>query len=1045
VSDLQTALAAANPGDEIWIAAGSYTPGATSGNNEGATFVIPSGVRIYGGFSGTETSPDERPTDPAANTTRLSGAGYFRRVVTISGASDQTLLDRLTISDGTGGVQPFADVASAQSGPAMAILAGSHVRLSNITFTNNTSGRLTPVQSAGMRGLPGGAVYVDQSSPVFVNCTFFGNVASDGGASSCGGGGTSPGGDGGDGGAVAAFESTLRFSECAFVSNQAGRGGDGASCSTSAGTGGAGGRGGAIFASNTSVEMFGCQILGNRSGSGGLGARAILGATVISQGGAAGGGGAIVMVGGSLTLSTSTLTDNRAGDAGGPGSNAVSALPGLAGGDGGAVMSVGGTVTVINSVLAKNRAGNGSSATFSALATPCGLAGGNAGTGGAVFVSAATLSVRASTITGNLPGAAGAGSSPAPSFCGSTPACCSSGPPGASGAGGVRASGSTVAVSGSILWANGGGQLSGSAATVEASCVQGGVAGSGNINTDPLFVNFAGGDYRLSAGSACIDLGTGNGLPDWLNADAAGRPRFVSGCGVPSLAAGRASIDMGALEFQGASDCNADGLCDAAQVRGTQLLAPLSPAGNTFFGWSLGAEADTAIVGARFDSPLAPGSGSATVFQRFGEVWLKPAYLLPPELGASSNYGNQIVVTRQFAFVAARTAAVGGAANAGAVYVFRRHADSWVFVQRLVAPDPVSGMLFGHGLSASGSRVAVGALAARVDMLPGAGAAYVYRLEGSRFVLEAKLAAPDARIGGGFGISVGLSGNRLVCGAPSYDPGAGPTASGAYVFERFGSSWLPTAKLLSPQAQAADVYGESVVISGDTLVVGASRLNVRGKSQAGAAFVYRRSGTGWSLPAQLNSNEPGASEFFGFGLAIRGDRLLIGGFNRAVGGQAGAGAVYVFQRISGNTWLMADRIDNPTPEENAAFGYWPAFAGTRALVGGFRNTNQGVPLGGGVWSFPIDRALDIDDNLVPDACDIAAGTYTDRDGNGIPDGLQFNPCRADFNSSGTVSNDDIFVYLNAWFVTDPRCDLNGTGGVNIDDIFLFLNLWFAGC
>ncbi len=56
------------------------------------------------------------------------------------------------------------------------------------------------------------------------------------------------------------------------------------------------------------------------------------------------------------------------------------------------------------------------------------------------------------------------------------------------------------------------------------------------------------------------------------------------------------------------------------------------------------------------------------------------------------------------------------------------------------------------------------------------------------------------------------------------------------------------------------------------------------------------------------------------------------------------------------------------------------------------------------------------------------------------------PCRADANNGGTVTIDDIFVYLNLWFASDPRADMSTPpNGVSIDDLFVFLNSWFAGC
>ncbi|MBY0310913.1 MAG: hypothetical protein K2W85_02470 [Phycisphaerales bacterium] len=54
-------------------------------------------------------------------------------------------------------------------------------------------------------------------------------------------------------------------------------------------------------------------------------------------------------------------------------------------------------------------------------------------------------------------------------------------------------------------------------------------------------------------------------------------------------------------------------------------------------------------------------------------------------------------------------------------------------------------------------------------------------------------------------------------------------------------------------------------------------------------------------------------------------------------------------------------------------------------------------------------------------------------------------CMADFDGSGTRTSGDIFVFLNAWFASDPRADVDGVGGVAIADVFFFINAWFVGC
>ncbi len=54
-------------------------------------------------------------------------------------------------------------------------------------------------------------------------------------------------------------------------------------------------------------------------------------------------------------------------------------------------------------------------------------------------------------------------------------------------------------------------------------------------------------------------------------------------------------------------------------------------------------------------------------------------------------------------------------------------------------------------------------------------------------------------------------------------------------------------------------------------------------------------------------------------------------------------------------------------------------------------------------------------------------------------------CPADFNNSGTLTVQDIFDFLAAWFAGNPSADFNHQNGLGVPDIFDFLNAWFAGC
>lgn len=105
-----------------------------------------------------------------------------------------------------------------------------------------------------------------------------------------------------------------------------------------------------------------------------------------------------------------------------------------------------------------------------------------------------------------------------------------------------------------ILWNNGAEAISGPV-RVAQSCIEGGLAGIGNIDTDPMFVDPLNQNLRLSPGSPCIDSGGNRAVPRGVTTDLAGNPRFVddpetADCPVPGASCGTAPIvDMGPHEF----------------------------------------------------------------------------------------------------------------------------------------------------------------------------------------------------------------------------------------------------------------------------------------------------------------------------------------------------------------------------------------------------------------------------------------------------------------------------------------------------------------
>jgi hypothetical protein len=274
------------------------------------------------------------------------------------------------------------------------------------------------------------------------------------------------------------------------------------------------------------------------------------------------------------------------------------------------------------------------------------------------------------------------------------------------------------------------------------------------------------------------------------------------------------------------------------------------------------------------------------------------------------------------------TAVVGAPAHQladGAAYVFVRSGTAWAQQATLTAPVARQGAYFGFSVAIYGSTAVVGApLRSSPTGGPHSGAAYVFTRSGTRWSEQARLTASDAAPGALFGESVGISGSTIVVGAPEPANWRNPGPGAAYVFMRSGTHWSQTAKLTASTPAIRDDFGRSVGISGSSVIVGAD-----GKTDsAGAAYVFTRSGTTWSQQATLTAPHAASDTYFGYAVALSGSTAVAG----APGQNAGTGAAYVFTR-SGTTWSQQATLTAPHAASDTYFGYAVALSGSTAVAG----------------------------------------------------------------------------------------------------------------
>jgi len=277
------------------------------------------------------------------------------------------------------------------------------------------------------------------------------------------------------------------------------------------------------------------------------------------------------------------------------------------------------------------------------------------------------------------------------------------------------------------------------------------------------------------------------------------------------------------------------------------------------------------------------------------------------------------------------------------------------------APEPEANDQLGFAVALAGDLAVAGARFDD-DMGADAGAAYVLRFDGATWVQEAKLVAPDGAPQDSFGFAAGAAGDRVVVGAPNDDDN-GSNSGAAYVFRFDGVSWVEEAKLRAPDAAGGDLFGWSVAIAGDRVIVGA-QFDSHDVVAAGSAYVFRFDGAGWAQEAKLVASDAALGDRFGFSCALAGDAALIGAVTKNAAGE-GSGAAYVF-RFDGSGWIQEARLVPATLGTADQFGRSVALspAGTLALIGA-ANDDDVAEDAGAAYVYRFDGAWTEEAKLTP--------------------------------------------------------------------------------
>jgi trimeric autotransporter adhesin len=346
------------------------------------------------------------------------------------------------------------------------------------------------------------------------------------------------------------------------------------------------------------------------------------------------------------------------------------------------------------------------------------------------------------------------------------------------------------------------------------------------------------------------------------------------------------------------------------------------------FGYSVAVNGNTAVVGATCHPYQPPncGPGAAYVFVQNAGAWSEQAELAASDGAAGDGFGYSVAVSGSTVVVAARYHAFGSEYDYGSAYVFVESSGTWTQQAELTASDGSTLDFFGSSVAVAGSTIVVGANGNNTYT----GAAYIFVQNGTTWTQQAELTASDGVQFNFFGNSVAISGSTVVVGSPFHEASGSnnPGPGAAYVFTQSGETWSEQAEFTASDGVAGDGFGWSVAVDGGTAVAGAGGHTVGSNSGQGAAYVFVQNGLAWNQQAELTASDGQAGDHFGTSVAVSGSSVVVG-TNPGTNGQ---GTAYVFGQ-NGTAWTQQAELTASDGAVSDDFGWSVGLNGNTALVG----------------------------------------------------------------------------------------------------------------
>ncbi len=250
---------------------------------------------------------------------------------------------------------------------------------------------------------------------------------------------------------------------------------------------------------------------------------------------------------------------------------------------------------------------------------------------------------------------------------------------------------------------------------------------------------------------------------------------------------------------------------------------------------------------------------------------------------------------------------------------------------------------FGYAMNLQGSWAVLGAPCTEINLNSNQGTAFVYHLVGSNWILQQQLIASDGLAEDIYGVSVAIENDWLIISASNATVNGIPNRGAVYIYQYTGTEWIQTQKLYNPAGNGLSNFGQSVSFNGITIAIGNPQYN----NGTGEVDVYTYNGSIWVLQSQIAPAAGLPNDHFGSSVSIDNDWMVVGAPDDEYGAINASGSVYFFH-YDGNSWMQQQKFYFAFPNvNNSRFGTTVSISGNNAIVGSgtnklefFKNVNS---------------------------------------------------------------------------------------------------------